>query len=985
MPVADVLLDDPIVLALRQATAGDYDIISELGRGGMAVVYLAHDLALGRKVAIKVMFPSLLREEGTAERFKREARTAASLTHPGIIPIHSVREHGSLLFIVMQFVKGRTLDSILTEKGPLPIPMVQTILHQVGAALDYAHRRGVVHRDIKPGNILLDEEGRVVVTDFGIAKVVSSDSLTRTGGVVGTPSYMSPEQCTAGTVTGASDQYALGMVAYEMLTGQLPLRGDNPMQTMYLRVTQDAPPISALRPDCPPEIESAVLRMLAREPAGRWPDFSRALGAIGVPPATPVAETRWTLTRRFDRRIPVTAAAVVALLVAVLAIVRPDSNPAFDQLPGPGSYDLAILPFEEGDSAALGRSLARYTSLRLEWNPRWNLMPVRQSFERWDAERLGDADAISSMGSMYTARGTIVFRDSSPTLVLSIDSAGRPLDQVTVPGGADPLEWSRAISDSVVSRLFTMYAAEFHDLNRKASMEPRAVRAVLAGNEAFQLDNMAAAAGYYEEALRLDPGFAQAAWQLMLVRRWEREDFEGGLRRLYEEQGDALPPAYLALTRAQLEPDLRRRFALYDSITSSFPAHGMTHFLATSELFHRGPLVGIPLRHAVELMVQGSRDHPDLDQASTYDQTVWGYIRLGDREGAADQLARRARRTASAGDEASESREDFLNLAFDARFRPARAALKETYLRWFADSATLAGVAQYVRFGLFVDIPRMQEGLGGMLIARDQPAARRAQGYTSQALALLMQGRVGEGLSRFDSAVALSDAPEMRLQQAAWRLVPAVLGFPDRPADEASRARERLVAFTRDSILGPRAAWSLAMDAEHRGDTAGAARWHVVVHGAAVRGDLTASRLDLILHARSAAGSGQLDSALALTEPLFVTDSAGRIGGPFARTAMYLDRGKWHQQLGHLAAADSAWLWYENSDFAGWPTGAPQAGEVDAVFSTRARLLRARNQMALGGTANACDLVGRVRELWRDADAPLRGAVDSAWVEGKCG
>ncbi|MGH7657952.1 MAG: serine/threonine-protein kinase, partial [Gemmatimonadales bacterium] len=437
----DVRLDDPIVLALRQATAGDYDILAELGRGGMAIVYLAHDFTLDRKVAIKVMFPSLLSEEGTAERFKREARTAASLTHPGIIPIHAVRHHGSLLFIVMQFVKGRALDSILTEKGPLPIPMVQTILHQVGTALDYAHRQGVVHRDIKPGNILLDEEGRVVVTDFGIAKVVSSDSLTRTGGVVGTPSYMSPEQCTAGTVTGASDQYSLGTVAYEMLTGQLPLHGDNAMQTMYLRVTQDAPSISHLRPDCPPEIESAVLRMLARDPAERWPDLSHALAAIGAPSAARGEEVRHgpTLARRFDRRIPLVVAAVAAVLVAVLAIVRPDSNPAFDQLPGLASYDLAILPFEEGDSAALGRALARYTSLRLEWNPRWDLMPVRQSFERWDAERLGDADAISNLRSMYTARGTIVVRDSYPALVLSIDSAGRPLDQVTVPGGTDPL------------------------------------------------------------------------------------------------------------------------------------------------------------------------------------------------------------------------------------------------------------------------------------------------------------------------------------------------------------------------------------------------------------------------------------------------------------------------------------------------------------------------------------------------------------------
>jgi serine/threonine-protein kinase len=187
---------------LRDATLGEYEILSELGRGGMATVFLAHDISLDRKVAIKVMAPHLLEGEGMAERFKLEARTAAQLSHPHIIPIYAVRETESALFFVMKYVEGRTLDEIIKRMGQLPIPMVKDILTKVGSALGYAHRRNVIHRDVKPGNIMIDEEGTPIVADFGIAKVAETKGLTMTGTTIGTPSYMSPEQCEAREVTG---------------------------------------------------------------------------------------------------------------------------------------------------------------------------------------------------------------------------------------------------------------------------------------------------------------------------------------------------------------------------------------------------------------------------------------------------------------------------------------------------------------------------------------------------------------------------------------------------------------------------------------------------------------------------------------------------------------------------------------------------------------------------------------------------------------
>ncbi len=268
---------------LIEDTLGEYEIIGELGRGGMATVFLAHELALDRKVAIKVMAPALLASPGMAERFKREARLAANLSHPNILPIFSVRETDRLVFFVMKCLMGRPLDAVLKETGPLPIPTVQVILAQVAAGLAHAHRRGVVHRDVKPGNIMVDDDGGVVVTDFGIAKAAESDGLTATGSTIGTPAYMSPEQCSGQVLTTAADQYSLGAVAYELLTGKVPFAADSAIGLMYHHVHTAPEPIETLRPEIPPQMAAAIMRMLAKDPVERWPGLEPAIEAIGEP------------------------------------------------------------------------------------------------------------------------------------------------------------------------------------------------------------------------------------------------------------------------------------------------------------------------------------------------------------------------------------------------------------------------------------------------------------------------------------------------------------------------------------------------------------------------------------------------------------------------------------------------------------------------------------------------------------------------------
>ncbi len=269
---------------LSDTTLGDYEIFGELGRGGMAAVYLAHDMALDRKVAIKTMLPELIAKEGMVARFKREAQTAAALSHPHIIQIFTVKETKELCFFVMKFIEGRSLESVINDKGRVPLQMAHTILTQVGSALDYAHRKKVIHRDIKPANIMIDEDGWAIVTDFGIAKVQEAQNLTATGTAIGTPHYMSPEQFHNKAVTGASDQYSLGVLAYEMLAGKKPFDGGTYAEIITQHLFEAPPDLTTISPEIPQHVSDVVKKMMAKDPADRFPDLDTAIHAFGALP-----------------------------------------------------------------------------------------------------------------------------------------------------------------------------------------------------------------------------------------------------------------------------------------------------------------------------------------------------------------------------------------------------------------------------------------------------------------------------------------------------------------------------------------------------------------------------------------------------------------------------------------------------------------------------------------------------------------------------
>jgi serine/threonine-protein kinase len=407
-------LHERVVAAIGQS----YELESEIGRGGMSVVYRARDLRLNRTVAIKVLPPELAYDPAIRTRFTREAQTAAQLSHAHIVPIFDVGEREGIAYLVMAMVTGGNLGALLMREPRQPIEEVRRLLREIADALAYAHLHGVIHRDIKPDNILLDgDTGRAMVTDFGIARAMEAGTrLTLTGIAVGTPAYMSPEQAVGEReLDGRSDIYSVGVLGYQMLTGRMPFTAGNSIALLFKHVTERPRPIADLRPDTPRVLREAVERALTKSPEDRWPTAAALRDALASL-ETPVSS--WRADQRDSVRYPSPRPESARRSSRDLAPAdqRPVSprrgTPAIDARPALPAPPLTRGPFVLEPEHLASLTPAQRDDLRL-WHGRVNLL------DRIKAARGYALGTIAMTGLAITGFG-VGIAEGVPPLVFSM-------------------------------------------------------------------------------------------------------------------------------------------------------------------------------------------------------------------------------------------------------------------------------------------------------------------------------------------------------------------------------------------------------------------------------------------------------------------------------------------------------------------------------------------------------------------------------------
>jgi serine/threonine protein kinase len=901
----------------------------------MGMVFLGRDVGLDRVVAIKILRPELASAQA-AERFLREARLLAKLKHQSIVPIHLVGERHGLSFYIMAHLEGETLASRLA-RGPLSLRQAVNVARDILAALEAAHAQGIVHRDVKPDNIIL-EEGRAILTDFGIAKSLSDGAppLTTPGQTPGTLEYMPPEQAAGGEVTARTDLYAAAMVLYEAITGR-----------HWSILTR---PEAADWSGIPRRVRRALRKALAWFPGDRFPDAPAFQRALWSPRPQPLV---WPAVL-----VLAMAAAIVGIIVFCepLGFCTRRSSPL-------QVYELMVLPFDvEGvTSPRLGRELAWIVSDKLALFPQIALVPRNVAFKQGEARAGGGQAAVPVH---VAARVAAWIAERNDTLVVRLevrDSLDRRLYSASVarPAGAEV-----ELADSIVMRLLRWLHPELlakYGPRPTWGLNAAALAEFLQGEDAFRRDRWSEAARHFQQALRLDPSFARAAWRLANAQRWRRMPPGVDLHDVLAHQSRHLNPLDSLLIAAELAPHGEPRYRIYNQALALYPREPYARLLYGAELMHRGPLAGIPLDSGAAVLEEAVAQDPYL--APAHDQLVWALIRLGRRDDARRALERLKKlRGAADGEEPDISTAASLEVAYVARFTPESLRAPPPDVE--------RDLASTARFGLGFDVPELQLSLGKRLGG--------GSGHEAQGLALLALGRPDAARAQFDSAANLFGTAARQLETLEWRLLPAALGVPGLAPDEATRGRRGLAsAAAGRGPVAARAAWASAVDAYARGDSAAGRHWRSRLRGLAT-GDTARQRLDILLAGLELAARGNTEAALARTAPLLAYDEWQHLGDPFARAVLHARRAEWLEGRSLPDSADRSWLWYENSDFAGWLSDTLQAVEIDWALGTWSRWRRGTLAQRAGGERARCAYLKRVLELWRQVEPPYEPLVAEA-------
>ncbi len=581
---------------LKSAVADRYAIEREVGRGGMAVVFLAEDLKHHRQVALKVLHPELAAVVGP-DRFLREIETVAGLTHPHVLPLYDSGEAGGLLFYTMPYVEGESLRQRLDRERQLPVEEAVRIAQDVADALDHAHRHGLIHRDIKPGNILL-EEGHAVVTDFGVARAISiagTEKVTATGMAVGTPAYMSPEQAAGEEVDARSDLYALGCVLYEMLAGEPPYTGPTAQAVLAKKLSEGTPRVSVVRETVPDAVEDAVRRALAKAPADRFATAAHFGEALSL------EQVRGPTRPDRARRVPFVSTLISIGVVAVVAIAALVVWPRGSLPAGPPR--LVVLPFEnlgapedeyfaDGMTDAITARVANMAGLQVI--SRTSAVLYKNTSKT--PEEIGDELRVGYILEGTVQRERPADPESRVRIIPQLISVSDDIHLWAHTFDENMAEVFRVQSDiaeQVASALeVTVLGLEREAMTARPTANQQAYDAYLRGlahSRHLTHQSQDSAMAYLELAVELDPDFALAHAVLSRVYEEQSATFEGSeawtqkalvaaeralaldstLAQGYAARGDVLWSALYGFRHEESARDLKRAIALNPNVSDA--------------------------------------------------------------------------------------------------------------------------------------------------------------------------------------------------------------------------------------------------------------------------------------------------------------------------------------------------------------------------------------------------------------------------------
>jgi tRNA A-37 threonylcarbamoyl transferase component Bud32 len=911
-----------------------YTIERELGRGGMATVYLARDAKHRRPVAVKILDADLARSAGAAARFLREIEITANLQHPHILPLHDSGELEGLVYYVMPYVAGESLRDRLARERQLPVDEAIGLTRDVASALDYAHRRGVVHRDIKPGNILL-EDGQAIVADFGIARAVreavssvagDQGSVTIRGVALGTPTYMSPEQAVGeDEVTRQSDVYSLGCVLYEMLAGAPPFTAPTAEAVIGKHLHEVPRPLRTVRPEVSHRVEEAVARALSKDPGERFASAGDLAGALGTSAAVPI-EARWPrrLVATLGWRRAALGGGLLALgAVGVTLVTRRERPP----VAAPAAA-IAVFPLVPAvpDTALtrLGRELVVTLSASLEGvdgirtvDALTVLASVRASE---DAPALTDAIGLARrLGARSVVYGSVVRVGDNARLDLSLQptSGAEPLARVSVTASSDDVA---ALTDSaawaLLRQLWQRSDPPTPSLAAITTRSLPALRAFLDGERLVVGGRWRAAAEAFQLAFTLDSTFWFAYWRYASARQFYAVRVDSAIRAKYLAHRTEFPERDRLLIEAGMSDSLSPIHERVKAITERFPGYWPAWWALSEYLAHTGPLFGTrdsDLRAALERTLELN---PHL--VSGLDHLLW--VALWQRD---TVLSGRiiGELTAVRYDSISmqESGGDLLAYYryLDALAR-SDGVIRDTATAEaaLASLAPLTGPVDLHRFSLGVahyGFPKAQEQMRPLLARRGPPGAVNALRLT-RALSEAQRGAWASALATLDQIVATTPDPIWPLYRYRLAVAAAWLGALDPSVATAQRAA---VAEVREQLQpGSRAelAWLDGLLAVARNDVDALAAARRSLAGT---DSVTAPFLDRSLGAFALALAGRrsqaADSLTALEHERAELGWSRRRSDshPFLTAVNRLAAARWLVERGDAVSAERLLTWHQ--------------------------------------------------------------------------